>query len=252
MTDLKIDLTDCTICIPTMIVDNERFRNLCIALSYINKFFDVNIIIAEQTSHQGKNIAKKFNATYLRLNDEQFHKTKLLNLMYNEAKTDIIVSYDMDVLFPPCQYEMAANMLRDKKADACYSYDGRFYNVNEPYISEIMQKLDVLQLKVEDHQLMNDCSPGGDLFMTKECIRAIGMENEEFVSHYFEDDYREMMLKKFGYKVERLPKSSPLYHLAHPLHPTANPNNHIWQRNRQIFQKWSQMSKEDAKRLLAL
>ena len=138
------DLKDCTFIIPVRLETKERARNLILVLRYISHYFDTNIIICECDSEQRVpqilqvlNLSESVHYLFEEIKANIFHRTRLLNWMTWEARTPLVVNYDVDVLFKPKQYVEAADTIRRGECEFCYPYEGEFYDVPEKTVDEI-------------------------------------------------------------------------------------------------------------------
>jgi len=131
---MRIDLSQATFIIPIRIESPDRLRNVITSTAFLLENFDTNIIIKEVDSESvfqrdalpvlkdildvDVNVQHIFEES----NEPLFHRQKVLNEMIAEAKTDIVVNYDCDVILPLESYELAYRGIMDGVYDAVYPY----------------------------------------------------------------------------------------------------------------------------------
>lgn len=238
-----IDLKDVTFIIPILIDSEDRMNNYNIVINYLLKNFDTNIIVCESDKESHEDTLKRDGVNYMFIkNDGLFHRTRLLNIMTKVAKTDIVVNYDIDVVFKPEQYIEARNAIKSGDFDICYPYGGNFMNVRKYYFNHIKENnLDGIDL--DQCEIANPNSLGGAIFFSKEKYLQVGLENENFVSWGFEDNERIDRVLKLGYKVSRT--RGVLYHLEHKRTINCTPEQPKYNDNINEYNKVIKMSKDE-------
>jgi GR25 family glycosyltransferase involved in LPS biosynthesis len=246
----KIDLTDVTFTIPVKFDHEDRRDNLYLCILFLWEHFKTNIIICEMDP-EGKieyfPLPDHENnvVTYHFIKSDIFHRTKMLNEMAMIAKTPFIANWDADVLIDPQQILKAVEGLKQKKASACYPYDGKFFRVDRKYYTETVNSLSVDHLKnlnypaIEHQQI----SFGGAIIWNKEDFIKGGMENENFISYGPEDYERYERFKKLGFKIGRV--HGPLYHINHYIGPDSSDKHEHFLKNVAEYEKIQRMSKEE-------
>lgn len=241
-----IDLKDVTFTIPIRIDTLERSRNLRTSVAYLNKHFDTNILVCEESSiSQVPSILNglKYNYSHIQTNDPLMRRTKILNIMAKAANTPIVVNYDADVFFKISQYIAAAEKIRSGAVDMVYPYNGRFIDLVEPFISRIVNNLDVEGIHEHNGQCIHPSSLGGAVMWNKSKFIEIGMENENCISWGFEDNERLARAMKTGCRVSRT--EGCLFHLHHPASAnSANPDNPAYKNNQIEFNKVNNMNSQ--------
>jgi 2-polyprenyl-3-methyl-5-hydroxy-6-metoxy-1,4-benzoquinol methylase len=209
----KFDLKDVTFTIPVSYDHPDRYQNLSLNVCMLQRYFHTNIIIAEQGGNKFKNFEQW--CEYIQLKDKNFHRTRMLNEMAIQAKTDIIVNWDADVFVPPAQIIQAVSEIRRNKADMVYPYDGRFARVPRAQFSKLENYLDVgvLQDDYKGTHSEDLKSVGGAIFFRKDSFIAGGMENQNFISYGPEDVERYERFTRLGFKVHRV--NGVLFHIDH-------------------------------------
>jgi hypothetical protein len=242
----KIDLRDVTFTIPLSIESEDRKKNLTILLDYLYKYFDTNVIICESDKEMKiKQFWKQEWSSFCRLlflenKTSFFYKTRLLNTMTKTVKTDIVVSYDSDVLLPPLKYVEAANKIRSKELDFCYPFNKPLKHIEKDSLLLLYKSLDLDMIDAMTKITHQGIPPGGCFFMNKEKFIAAGMENENMVSWGPEDQERLSRIKKLNYNVGSI--DGHLYHMDHMITQNSYYSNPLYQINVTEFEKIKRMS----------
>ncbi len=250
----KIDLRDITFTIPLSIESEDRKQNLTILLDYLYKYFDTNVIVCESSKEMNiKHFWKSEWFSFCRLlflenKTSFFYKTRLLNIMANTSKTDIIVSYDSDVLLPPSNYVEAANKIRSKELDFCYPFNKPLKHIEKNFLPLLQESLDLSVVDAMSTITHQGVPPGGCFFMNREKFIEAGMENENMVSWGPEDQERLSRVKKLDYNVGSI--DGYLYHMDHMITQNSFYSNPLFKRNEMEFQKVDGMTKSELKKYI--
>jgi predicted glycosyltransferase involved in capsule biosynthesis len=239
-----IDFKDVTFIIPIRFDSEDRKRNFNITINFLEKNFDTNIIVMESDKVSNeefvKSISDKIVYVFEKTEDSLFHRTKMLNDMTKMSKTNIVVNYDIDVLFKPEQY-VASRFALNSGVDFVFPYTGKFYDIPVSYFETIQNgKFDLVNLS--SCTLFNPNSMGGAIFFNKDAYTKIGLENENFISWGHEDWERVGRIEKMGYKIYRV--DGVLYHLTHHRTHNSSGSNPMYNHNGNEYQKIMSMSKE--------
>ena len=110
---MKTDLKNTTFIIPLRIDTGDRLRNVILSTSYLLHNFDTTVMIKEVDSERRfetfalpiiERLVDTSNLVHIfekdTRTDDAFHRTKVLNDMVMESKTDIVVNYDTDLILP--------------------------------------------------------------------------------------------------------------------------------------------------------
>jgi predicted glycosyltransferase involved in capsule biosynthesis len=239
-----IDFKDVTFIIPIRFDSEDRKRNFKITIGFLEKNFDTNIIVMESDKDSNeefvKTVSEKVNYIFEKTDDSLFHRTRMLNEMTKMSKTNIIVNYDIDVLFKPEQY-VASRFALTTGADFAFPYGGKFYDIPVNYFDTI-QNGDFNLVDLNSCTLFNPNSMGGAIFFNKDAYLKIGLENENFISWGHEDWERVGRIEKMGYKIYRV--DGILYHLTHHRTHNSSGSNPMYRHNGMEYQKIMSMSKE--------
>lgn len=237
----RIDLKNVTFTIPVHHDHQDRFQNLSLNICMLLQYFDTNVIIGEQGSDKFK-VFENW-CKYVKFNDYEFHRTKMLNIMANESVTPIIVNYDADVFLPPMQILKAVFELESN--DMVFPYDGRFARVARSEFKRIENLLDIGCLSYNEWPgtSMNDAmSVGGCVFFNKKAFFEGGGENEKFVSYGPEDAERVERFSKAGFKIKKV--KGILFHIDHYRGPNSLTYHKHFKANEDEFKRIKAMNKE--------
>ncbi|MCK5056335.1 MAG: glycosyltransferase family 2 protein [Candidatus Aminicenantes bacterium] len=250
-----LNLTDVTFNIPIRFDSRERKENVELVVEYLLRHLNAHIIICEESRGKMFSHLQEYGCKYIYIYSEKphLHRTRCLNLMAKKSKTPIICNYDSDVLLHPGQYLEAAAAIRRNEYDACFPYDGRFYNLARHYYKTIKETLSLSRLNEKKCPLLNRRSIGGALFWNKEAFFAGGMENENFIGWGYEDNELVERFTGLGFTFGRA--AGGLFHLDHPREPVGSFNSlkkiagyirsPILKNNKREYNKVKAMSKEE-------
>jgi hypothetical protein len=242
-----IDFKDVTFIIPINFDSQDRKDNFKVTINYLLRNFDTNIIVMESDSNSNeefvKSVSEKISYYFDKNDSGVFHRTKLLNRMTRLSTTNIVVNYDIDVIFKPEQYVESRYKILNE-SDFCFPYDGNFYDIRKEFFNLVdTDNLNLINLS--QCTLFNANSVGGALFFNKEKYSEIGLENENFISWGHEDWERVVRIQKMGYRLSRV--SGVLYHLTHYRSENSSGQNPYYNKNEQEFHKVNSMNPEQLK-----
>ena len=253
---MRIDLSQATFIIPIRIESPDRLRNVITSPAFLLENFDTNIIIKEVDSESvfqrdalpvlkdildvDVNVQHIFEES----NEPLFHRQKVLNEMIAEAKTDIVVNYDCDVILPLESYELAYRGIMDGVYDAVYPYGSGMFQYQVRASDQVVSKF----LETRDYSYLNDNSNlhtsdfGWVQFFNRQVYIEGGMENENFKAYAPEDKERFYRFTTMGYNVGRI--NNCVYHLEHARGENSWFNNPHMQSNMDEWDKIQSMDKE--------
>ena len=250
----KLDLSDTTIVIPVKYDHEHRKKNLDLIVYMLQKDYNVNIVIGEQAySPLGLycfqfSYMMDFGCRYDQFAKNIFHRTYMLNTMIKREYTkDVVVNYDADVIIPPMQMYLAVEAIRNGY-DMIYPYSGVFARMERNKWFSIIEKY--LDIGFVKNEILDGMKPsnvnnsvGGCVLFNKNSFLEGGGENEQFISFGHEDCEREYRFRVLGYKVKRI--KGNLYHMNHFTGPDSSTKNPYWKKNRELWNKIKQMSKQE-------
>jgi predicted glycosyltransferase involved in capsule biosynthesis len=232
----------------------DRFRNFEYIINFLNKYFKTNIIVGE-LDYQSRvlNPDHKFRYIYWLNTKDYFHRTMVLNRMFNMATTPYVVNYDVDVFTNPLYYLQSVLELRNNNLDVVYPYDGTFIDIKGENINNFGQTLNYESFNKQYMTIMNDKNKnprfGGCIFFNKNTLLHGGGENENFYSWGKEDIERIFRFNLLDCKIVRI-TDGPLYHLNHVRLKDSTNKNPLYYLNVKEYDKVTNMSKQQLKKYI--
>lgn len=220
----------------------DRLQNLRKVLEWINGFGGVEVLIIEQDKHSKiSNLNLKAKHIFLKSN-MPYNKSWSFNIALKYAKSNIIVYADSDLIMDPNKFIEALNSLNQYEMISPYNsvIDLTSQETSLPF--DQMIQIDRPGRGENDIQKVPLC--GGICIFRKDALMKIGGWNEDFISWGGEDDAQSIMVKNFLTWKEFPAKCYHLYH------DRTQPDLKYYQRNLQILQKISQMSKDQLSKLI--
>ena len=277
---MKTDLKNTTFIIPLRIDTGDRLRNVILSTAYLLHNFDTTVMIKEVDSERRfetfalpiiERLVETDNLVHIfeedTRTDDAFHRTKVLNDMVMESKTDFVVNYDTDLILPLSSYINAVQMLKGEY-DVVYPF--RFGNhgerkVNLGFTIETQEDMDDFEnCDFVSNFLNNDFDSEcfDDRYFYYKSERGEGwaeygmvqffnrqvyidgyLENEGFIAYAPEDVERHHRWKTLGYKIGRVDDHA--YHLEHQRTQNSWYHNPHMQKNNQLWEELKVLSKED-------
>ena len=221
----------------------ERLNNLRRVIDWVMSFSGSEIIVVEQDRHSKiSHLRLPCRHIFLKTN-MPFNKSWGFNVGAKYANSKVIVFGDSDLIMDPNKFIESLLMI-DK------------YEMVNPYTSVI--DLDRNESNMQLDELMRIDRPGrgetdiqkvplcgGICIFRKEALQNIGGWNEDFLGWGGEDDFQSVKVKNFLNWTEVPGKCFHLYH------ERPAPDMKWYQRNLQLLQKLSVMSKEDLGKVIA-
>ena len=240
-----IDFKDVTFIVPIRFDSEDRKNNFKVSMNYLLRNFDTNIIVLESDKESNqefvKSVSDKIKYVFEKNDEKLFHRTRLLNEMTKLSETEVVVNYDVDVIFPIKQY-LDAKIKIDKGCTMCFPYAGKFYGVPRNFFEYVYSDR-LNDIPLNNCTLFNPNSVGGALFFHKSRYREIGWENENFISWGHEDWERIHRVQFLGYELCRT--EGVLYHLTHSRTHNSSGSNPYYNFNGQEIQRIKSLSKEN-------
>lgn len=223
-----IDLSNATFIIPLRIESSDRMRNIITLLCYLFGNFDTNVIVKEVDSEpvfeenvlpQVKEfVGRDINLTHIfeKSDDSVFYRMHILNEMLAMSKTDVVINYDCDVLFPVETYVEAYKSILNGTHDVVYPYGNGTYqkqvHVNDEIVSDFLNSDFDFSIFEKNSQTSTSDFGWAQFFKRSVYIEG-GMENENFRGSSPEDKERFFRFTTLGYNVGRI--DNLIYHLEH-------------------------------------
>lgn len=218
----------------------SRFNNLKRVLEWTNSFSESETIIVEQDTHSKITHLKLPARHIFTKSNMPFNRSWGFNVGAKNAKSDIVVLTDCDLIMDPYKFIEALNLI------GTYECVSPYTSVVDMDVQESTKKIEEM-VRIDrpgrgetDHQKINTC--GGMTIFRKEAFLRIGGYNEDFIGWGCEDDFETIKVQNF-LKWYELP--GRCYHLYHE---RFAPDQKWYQRNLKILQKLSSLSKEELQR----
>jgi predicted glycosyltransferase involved in capsule biosynthesis len=239
-----INFKDVTFIVPLRFDSEDRRRNFKMSMTYLLRNFDTNIIVLDSDKESNeefvKSVSPQIKYIFEKNNEKLFHRTRLLNDMTKIAETNIVVNYDVDVIFEIQEYVESRQKILDG-CTLCFPYAGKFYDIPKKFFNNINNDT-LTDIPLNQCTLFNPNSVGGAIFFDKNKYEKIGLENENFISWGHEDWERIVRVQKMGHKMCRT--NGVLYHLTHSRNFNSSDKNPYYNFNGQEFQKIKGMTQE--------
>ena len=244
---MRTDLSKATFIIPIRIESDDRMRNVITSLAFLLENFETNIIVKEVDSrsifqedvlpilNDICNVPVDLVHIFEKSHEPLFHRQRVLNEMIMEAKTEIVVNYDCDVILPIESYVLAYTGILENIYDVVYPYGSGLYQKKVAATDITVSKF----LETGDYEFLNAVSDestsdfGWAQFFRRQTYIDGGMENENFKAYAPEDKERFYRFKKLGYDVCRL--DDYVYHLEHSRTNDSWFSNPLWEENQRLW-----------------
>ena len=221
---MKYDLTDTTIIMPVRIDTVVRLENLILCVDHLQERLDTHIVVLEAAPYSNGFIQRllKDRVTYRFVEDKDpvYHKTKYMNMMTGDVKTDFVGMWEVDVIIDHEQILDALQHLRQNLCDIAYPYDGDFYDTSDLLRNHyaVHRDLEFLRANRGKMKLLYKVEGvigaiGGAFFAKTDKYRLAGMENEDFYGWILDDGERHYRWLSFDLEIYRSPGC--LFHLTH-------------------------------------
>jgi len=222
---MKYDLKDTTFIIPVRLDTVIRLENLFLTVDHIQEKLQTHIVILEASPYNNgiiqHNLKDRVTYQFVEDKDPIFHRTKYLNLMTMNVKTDFTAIWDADIIIDHDQILDALCNLRQNLCDIAYPYAGDFYDMSDLLRNHffVHRDLEFLNANRGKMQLMYNVEGiigalGGAIIVKTDQYRLSGMENEAFYGWGLEDGERYYRWLSFDFKIYR--SKGCLFHLTHP------------------------------------
>lgn len=219
----------------------DRFNNLKKVVEWISRFSNVEIIIVEQDKSPKINTFPWRGVKYYFLeNKGAFNKSWAMNYGLKMSTTNIVVFGDCDLIMDPNEFIKSINMINQFDMISPYDkvIDLEQNEVNLP-LDEVI-KIDRNYRGQFDIQKVPLC--GGITIFRKDSIYNIGGWDQNFSGWGAEDDAMTVKVKTLLNWYENTSKCFHLWHVK------EQPDMKLYQRNLQLLQKITDMSKDDIRK----
>jgi hypothetical protein len=241
---------------PCRIESEDRLKNVITSVSYLLYHFPECPIIVKEHDAQSvfvdrvvPAIQKLFGKVpdnlqhiFEQSNQQFFHKTRILNDLLVESKTEVVYNYDVDVIYPVSSYHTAYNMITQGGYDAVYPFGCGIYQWAVEYPVELFDKF--ITSKFDLNLLKSNCDlqpsvMGWGQMINRQVYIDSYMWNENFISWGAEDCEYHYRLPALGYRVGRV--NDFVYHFNHSRtfnshyhNPKFMDNHNLWQTIRKL------------------
>lgn len=250
----EIDLKNFTFIIPVKIESEDRKRNAEVVLNFLNSNLDTNIFIYEAGSEVIPSIfeitSENIKYFYEDLDsDAPFHRTKYVNHLIKEVRTEFTVNYDVDVILDLGVYKNLNKKMVDNNIDLLYPYGLGEYlrNVNNICLDSLIENINhcdnFYNTLYSNYAASRTHTGHCQVFKTESYIHG-GMEDENFISYGPEDQEKLYRFSTLGFKVEHL-DGAYINHIEHSRTPDSSDQNAFFHHNWAIFNKIQGMSIEE-------
>lgn len=204
----------------------ERARNLDAVMRWLSLHkIPVNIAAGPQYFHEGI-----------------IHRTRALNDLAREARSEYVIIQDTDAVIPSTQIQEALEFL-SHGVDFVWPYDGTFWRCAESPSQAFSDTLDIVPLMNTEDKRISIRSVGGCVFVNRKRYLECGGENETFIGYAPEDLERAARLSKLG---STCAVKGALYHLNHPMLAQSTPGmNPFFQQGNKEYAKVQRMTPEE-------
>ncbi len=248
-----LDLTNATFISAVRIESADRAWNFEYVIGYLCRNLKTNIAIFEcgpkqyalQILQRIPNYETKISYRYEYSEDPTFHRTRLLNELLCEVKTDCVINYDCDVILDASTYLKAYEAILKEGYDLVYPY---FKGISQKMIFRPKMTDDLTQ-EIKHVLNQSDCGQV-QFFNTKSYIEG-GMESENFLSWGAEDSERKNRFITLGYRVKWL-DDCYIYHIEHSRSVNSGRENPHWQANEDLYNKLKLLTADELRAHLSV
>ena len=221
---MKFDLTDTTFLIPIRVDTVVRLENLLLNVEHLQEKFQTHIAVLEAAPYNNgmiQNILKdRVSYMFFEDKDPVYHKTRYVNRMALDVKTEFLGIWDVDVIVDHEQILDAIQHLRQNLCDIAYPFDGECYDTSDLLRNHyvVHRDLEFLKANCGKMQLMYNVegvigAVGGAVFTKTDKYRLSGMDNEAFYGWGLEDGERHYRWLSFDFEIYR--SKGCIFHLTH-------------------------------------
>lgn len=242
-------MNNITYILPTRIESEDRLKNIITSVTYLlSNFPEAKVIVKEVSDRPTfklaaipaiQNFVGISNLRYIfeENTDPLFHKTRILNDLILEVKTDIICSHDVDVIYPVSSHKTAYDLISSQQFDVVYPYGCGVYQYQVNYSKETFQNF--LTSKFDMSVISPYCRTesstiGWTQFYRKSKVIQGGLWNENFLSWGAEDCEFYFRFNTLGYRVGRI--NDWIWHFEHARTHNSHYNNPKFMDNHNLWQ----------------
>ncbi len=250
----KVTLEDLHFVIITKIDNNYRLNNLQKVIAHLNKFFNNTIYIAEYDNESKIEFSGNYQKHLIQPISNGFWRNYAANQLYEKiGPIKFLFNLESDVIFDPRAIINCYNLLKENKFNFCMPFNGfqfwlnekatKYYNLTSDFPSiwkNVYGLSDDFETFYFDNQIKNDYLHSGYCYMINfDVFKSIGLENQNFVKHGYDDTERIARFLKNGHEI--FYSNHFCFHLWHPRNKT-NLYYDVDDNNRKEFLRMIQMS----------
>jgi hypothetical protein len=244
-----IVMNDITYILPTRIESQDRLRNIITSVTYLLKNFPSAKVLVKEVDKQSvfsqhalpiiQNFVDTSNLRHIfeESAEDIFHKTRYLNDLILEADTEIVVSHDVDVIYPVSSHKAAYSAIKGGECDVVYPYGCGVYQFQVNYSKDTFEKF--LTSEFDLDIILPFCRTeastiGWTQFYNRKKVIEGFMWNESFLSWGAEDCEFYYRFNALGYRVGRI--DSSIWHFEHARTHNSHYNNPKFVQNHNLWQ----------------
>ena len=254
-----INLPDLCFVIITKIDNEFRLNNLKAVIKHLNNHFSNEIIIAEYDTDSKIN----FNGNYKRFLIEPmcngFWRNYSANILYQKlGNIKYLFNIESDVIFDPQGIIDCYNQMKFNNYKFCMPFNGLQFWLNKKTTNNFIEnnKLPLVWKNIYnltsdfevlyfDHEIKNSyLHPGFCYMVDYKTFKKVGLENENFKKHGYDDTERIARYLKHGYEIYYADYFC--YHLWHPRNK-KDPYYSIDTNNKEEYLRIIKMSLQELK-----
>lgn len=208
---------------------NDRLNNLIRGVTYLDHHFkntgEILIIDQDDNKNALENLFNQYKISSTKIvslkSSGPYHRSKVINQGIKEAKNNLCLVYDCDILIPIEQINVSI-LLANNGYDVVYPFTSPQYDIPQDYFKDFNPVYDFEKIKLEiphrrwgePDSLMQKHGHGGfGMLINKSSSKNLGYFNEEFNGWGHEDGEFLFRLDKFGAKISRA--WGPIFHVEH-------------------------------------
>lgn len=212
----------------TKIDSKDRLENIKTSIDFLNFHFKNKILVCEYDKKSNINFNGNYSKILIEPVSEGFWRNYAANKVYELLVTDVIFNIESDVLFDPQSIKESYDTVIDGTNKLCMPFDGIpiWMNQKSTQTFKKTKKLPeiwkdyygltkILQTEVYGY-LSNTLTfhPGFCYMLKIDTFKKMGMENQNFIKHGWDDVERLIRAHKLGIDIEY--NTGVCYHLYHP------------------------------------
>lgn len=220
----------------------DRLNNLKRTIDWVNGFSKVQLLLIEQDKHSKISHLNLRCQHIFTKSNQPYNRSWAFNVGLKFAKSNIVVFGDSDLIMNPEEFINSLKATNEFEMVSPYNSVLDLTPQESALPLESIMKIDRPGRGETDNQKINIC--GGISIFRKESIIKIAGWNEDFWSWGGEDDFQTLKVNHFLSSKEMKAKC---YHLFHDRSQT---DMKFYQRNLQILQQSSNLTKEQMQKLI--